>query len=113
VALDDRRPSASWSGPGADKPFAKTSAKTSAEVKELAGHAIDALADPPAQTEERAERKRRLLEGPEEFLYLRRDHKNERALRLWPADLYHLAPPLAKSTSCSGFAPAQIGESSR
>jgi cytochrome c553 len=61
----------------AAKPFAKTSKRTSAKVKELAGQAIDALADPRASTEERAERKRRLLKGPEEFLDLRRDHKNK------------------------------------
>jgi hypothetical protein len=64
-------------GLSADKPFAKTSKKTSAKVKELAGQAIDALADPRASTEERAERKRLLLKGPEEFLDLRRDHKNK------------------------------------
>jgi hypothetical protein len=64
-------------GLSADKPFAKTSKKTSAKVKELAGQAIDALADPRASTEERAERKRLLLKGPEEFLNLRRDHKNK------------------------------------
>jgi hypothetical protein len=61
----------------AAKPFAKTSKRTSAKVKELAGQAIDALADPRASTEEQAERKRRLLKGPEEFLDLRRDHKNK------------------------------------
>jgi len=61
----------------AAKPFAKTSKRTSAKVKELAGQAIDAVADPRASTEEQAERKRRLLKGPEEFLDLRRDHKNK------------------------------------
>ena len=61
----------------AAKPFAKTSKKTSTKVKELAGQAIDAVADPRASTEEQAERKRRLLKGPEEFLDLRRDHKNK------------------------------------
>jgi hypothetical protein len=64
-------------GLGAAKRFAQTSAKTSAKAKELAGQAIDALADPRASTEERAERKRPLLKGPEEFLDLRRDHKNK------------------------------------
>jgi hypothetical protein len=62
---------------GAAKPIAKTSANTSTKAKELAGQAIDGLADPRASTEERAERKRRLLKGPEEFLDLRRDHKNK------------------------------------
>jgi len=64
-------------GLSAAKPIAKTSTKTSAMAKELAGQAIDALADPRASTEERAERKRQLLKGPEEFLDLRRDHKNK------------------------------------
>jgi hypothetical protein len=64
-------------GLSAGKPFAKTSKRTSAKVKELAGQAIDAVADPRASTEEQAERKRRLLKGPEEFLDLRRDHKNK------------------------------------
>jgi hypothetical protein len=64
-------------GLNAAKPFAKTSKRTSAKVKELAGQAIDALADPRASTEEQAERKRLLLKGPEEFLDLRRDHKNK------------------------------------
>jgi len=59
------------------KPIAKTSAKTSAKAKDLAGQAIDALADQRASTEERAERKRRLLRGPEEFLDLRSGHKNK------------------------------------
>jgi len=64
-------------GLSAAKPIAKTSAKTSAMAKELADQAIDALVDPRASTEERAERKRHLLKGPEEFLDLRRDHKNK------------------------------------
>jgi hypothetical protein len=64
-------------GLGAAKPIAQTSANTSTKAKELAGQAIDGLADPRASTEERAERKRRLLKGPEEFLDLRRDHKNK------------------------------------
>jgi len=64
-------------GLNATKPFAKTSKRTSAKVKELAGQAIDALADPRASTEEQAERKRHLLKGPEEFLDLRRDHKHK------------------------------------
>jgi hypothetical protein len=56
---------------------ATTSAKTSAKANELAGQAIDALADLRASTEERTERKGRLLKASEEFLNLRRDHKNK------------------------------------
>jgi hypothetical protein len=49
------------------KPPAPTSAKTSARAKEMAGQAIDELADPEASTNEKASRKRSLISGPEEF----------------------------------------------
>jgi hypothetical protein len=62
-------------GLSVDEPQAKTSAKTSARAKEMAGSAIDKLSDPQASTEEKASRKRRLISGPEEF----RDARVDRA----------------------------------
>jgi hypothetical protein len=64
-------------GLSAPKPIAKTSAKTSTKAKELPRQTIDVLADRRASIEERAERKGRLLKASEEFLNLRRDHKNK------------------------------------
>ena len=55
------------------KPLAQTSAKSAAKAKELAGQAIDQMADPAAPAEERASRKRRLLKGPQEFREVRVD----------------------------------------
>ena len=49
------------------KPRARTSNRTSAEIKHLAGQAIDEMADPKASIDEKASRKRRLMSGPEEF----------------------------------------------
>jgi hypothetical protein len=49
------------------KPRARTSNRTSAEIKHLAGKAIDEMADPKASIDEKASRKRRLMSGPEEF----------------------------------------------
>jgi hypothetical protein len=65
-------------GLSAAKPIAKTSAKTSAMAKELAAHAIDRLVDPQAPAEEKANRKSRLLKGPEEFRELRVDHAKKK-----------------------------------
>jgi hypothetical protein len=42
-------------------------AARAARAKELAGQAIDKLGDPAAHPEERAQRRRRLTKGPEEF----------------------------------------------
>ena len=39
----------------------------SLRAQELAAHAIDKIADPTAPPEERAQRRRRLTKGPEEF----------------------------------------------
>lgn len=48
------------------------SAKFAAKASDLAGNAIDRLADPSATRRERANRKRRLLKGPPEFRTARR-----------------------------------------
>lgn len=53
---------------------AKKSA-ASPKPSELAGAAIDKLADTTAPTDERASRERRLLKGPEEFRDVRKDRK--------------------------------------
>jgi len=50
------------------------SAKSAEKAKQLAAKTIDSLADPEAPTEEAANRKRRLLKGPEEFREVRVDH---------------------------------------
>ena len=49
------------------KPRGQTSNRTSAEIKHLAGQAIDEMADPKASIDEKASQKRRLMSGPEEF----------------------------------------------
>jgi hypothetical protein len=49
------------------KSVGKLSAKSAERAKELAAKAIDGLVDPAAPAEEAANRKRRLLKGPEEF----------------------------------------------
>jgi hypothetical protein len=51
------------------------SAKGVARAKQLAAKTIDRLVDPAAPIEEAANRKRRLLKGPEEFRELRVDHE--------------------------------------
>jgi len=51
------------------------SAKGAARAKQLAAKTIDRLVDPAAPIEEAANRKRRLLKGPEEFRELRVDHE--------------------------------------
>jgi metal-responsive CopG/Arc/MetJ family transcriptional regulator len=60
------------------KPAALTSAKTSVRAKEMAGQAIDKLADPQASAEEKASRKRRLISGPEEFHEARVDRAKKK-----------------------------------
>jgi hypothetical protein len=53
------------------------SPKSAEEAKQLAAKAIEGLVDPEASTEEAANRKRRLLRGPEEFRDLRVDHRKK------------------------------------
>ena len=60
------------------KPPAQTTAKTSVKAKELAGEAIDEMADPEASTDEKASRKRRLINGPEEFREVRVDRPKKK-----------------------------------
>jgi hypothetical protein len=55
------------------KSVGKPSAKRVERAKQLAAKAIDGLVDPVAPTEEAADRKLRLLKGPEEFREVRRD----------------------------------------
>jgi hypothetical protein len=64
-------------GLSAAKTTSPTSAKTSARAKEMAGQAIDKLADPQASTEEKAGRKGRLIKGPEEFREVRVDRSKK------------------------------------
>jgi hypothetical protein len=45
---------------------------------ELAAKAIDKIADPAAPPEERAQRRRRLTKGPEEFREVRVDRPNKK-----------------------------------
>jgi hypothetical protein len=56
----------------ATKPKQASQARAN-RAKELATHAIDKIADPAAPPEERAQRRRRLTKGPEEFRELRVD----------------------------------------
>jgi hypothetical protein len=48
--------------------------KHTAKASDLAGAAIDRLADQSVSPEVRAKRKRRLLKGPSEFREMREDH---------------------------------------
>jgi metal-responsive CopG/Arc/MetJ family transcriptional regulator len=57
-------------------PERRRSRKAAAKASELAGREIDRLADPSATTEEQAERKRRLIKGPQEFRRGRREVRN-------------------------------------
>lgn len=52
----------------------KRAKKHTAKASDLAGAAIDRLADQSASQEVRAMRKRRLLKGPSEFREMRADH---------------------------------------
>ena len=55
------------------KSVGKPSAKSVERAKQLAAKAIDGLVDPVAPAEEAADRKLRLLKGPEEFREMRHD----------------------------------------
>jgi hypothetical protein len=46
-------------------------------AREMAGRAIDKMADASASLDDRASRKRRLIKGPEEFRNVRRDLNGE------------------------------------
>jgi hypothetical protein len=61
-----------------DKPQAPTSARKSAKARSLAGRAINGLADQQASTAERADRKRDLISGPEEFRKVRVDRRTKK-----------------------------------
>jgi hypothetical protein len=50
-----------------------------ARARELAGQAIDKLGDPAAHPEERAQRRRHLTKGPEEFREVRVDRPKAKA----------------------------------
>lgn len=54
----------------------RTSRKLAAKASDLAGRAIDRLADRSATREEQAKRKRRLIKGPREFRTARRNVRN-------------------------------------
>jgi hypothetical protein len=47
--------------------------KKAREASEMAGQEIDRLGDPLATDEERQRRKRKLIKGPKEFRYIRRN----------------------------------------
>src|ERR1700692_1746778 len=53
-------------------PARPVSGEFAAKASDLAGQAIDRLADPSATSEEPAKRKRRLIKGPPEFRTARR-----------------------------------------
>jgi hypothetical protein len=55
------------------KTFAAPSQQTAAKAKKLAAEQIDRMGDSAAPAEEQANRKRRLLKGPEEFREVRVD----------------------------------------
>jgi hypothetical protein len=60
------------------KPSAQTTAKTADKAKELAGDAINQIADKSASADEKASRKRSLISGPEEFRNVRVDRPNKK-----------------------------------
>jgi hypothetical protein len=57
------------------KQLGRRSAQSVDRAKQLAAKTIDGLVDPAAPTEEAANRKRRLLKGPEEFREVRHDQR--------------------------------------
>ena len=59
---------------GGGVPALKRGKKSVEKASDMAGAAIDRLADPSAPPEERAKRKRRLLQGPSEFREMRAGH---------------------------------------
>jgi hypothetical protein len=64
--VETRKPHADEAHTGARKGSRRKAA-------EMAGHEIDRLGDPAATSEERAQRKRRLIKGPQEFRAVRGD----------------------------------------
>ncbi|MCU1253639.1 MAG: hypothetical protein JWQ49_6668 [Edaphobacter sp.] len=60
------------------KPPAQTTAKTADKAKDLAGDAINHMADKSASADEKASRKRRLISGPEEFRSVRVDRPKKK-----------------------------------
>jgi Arc/MetJ-type ribon-helix-helix transcriptional regulator len=60
------------------KPPAQTTAKTADKAKELAGDAINQMADESASADEQASRKRKLISGPEEFRDARVDRPKKK-----------------------------------
>jgi len=60
-------------GLAASKPAGRPSFKIAEKAKQLAAKTIDGLIDPSAPIEEKVNRKRRLLKGPEEFREIRVD----------------------------------------
>jgi len=54
-------------------PARQPTRQAAAKASELAGRALDRLADPSAAAVEQAKRKRRLIKGPQEFRRARRD----------------------------------------
>ena len=57
-------------------PERRVTRKFAAAASELAGREIDRLADQSATSEEQAERKRRLIEGPQDLRTARRGSRN-------------------------------------
>ena len=64
-------------GLGRTRSATRPSAKSAKRAKQLAAKTIDHLLDPAAPTEEAANRKRRLLKGPEEFREVRVDREKK------------------------------------
>jgi metal-responsive CopG/Arc/MetJ family transcriptional regulator len=54
-------------------PARQPTREAAAKASDLAGRAIDRLADPSVAEEEQGKRKRRLIKGPREFRSIRRD----------------------------------------
>jgi Arc/MetJ-type ribon-helix-helix transcriptional regulator len=52
--------------------------KTKQRARELAGAVVDEMTDTTASPENQADRKRRLIKGPEEFQGVRRDRPNRK-----------------------------------
>jgi hypothetical protein len=65
-------------GLGSAKIARRTARSDSPTARDLAAAQIDRLIDPAAQPEEKANRKRRLLKGPEEFQETRVDRPGRR-----------------------------------
>jgi len=64
---------------GAKRRGSQASEEMHRQSSDMAGAAIDRLADQSAPPEVRAKRKRRLLKGPSEFREMREDHPKEEA----------------------------------